>query len=706
MPEISDQLVKLFQRGELTGKQAIQLKNAYKANRFTSSQFAALSELERRSDFKTQMAQNRKEVFDEMASEIGPFKAFFTGAGKGFATVGRGLHLVDPAGEAEKTGMASLKEARPYTTGAGEIIGEAAPFVPLTVGTGGLGLAARTGISAGVGALEGGILAEGTDKDWKTGAMAGTAFGSLGEVGFSMLGSMGDKLFRKVMDKIPEGALLDATGKPTPELTAALKKAGMSFDDLVGDAMTLVGEAAPGTNMDQLVRKAMFGGEDIPISKGEMTRDFSQQYREQRLLESSAGEAAEPFRQFKLQQSEAIKSRLDDLLQGSPIREETGELIKDALTGRKKLLRTQKNELYKSVAEQTADKGGIPIFTKGLEEALPDARALKRLDRVSKGSIKDGLETLEEYGVIAPTKEGIDIEPLSIENFEEVRQALNMIMRNDQSGASKVAFKPVIDALDSELDEMVEVLGKEGLPANVLGTLKEARKTVRRLKTEYSPQSLVGRLVDTKKDGVTDIIEASKIYDKVSGRATPIEDIRKMMSSLGKSGDKGKEALGSIQTTTVMDLLDAGFGTQSRKISGQIVFNPIAFKKRIKTLGQDKLKVIFANNPEALMRINNIDRIAKELVPENLAVPKGSSSSLLDIATRLLGTKIPGGNMALSVMKSVADPITTDAAGRKAIKDVTPGVLDMRNLLEKQFPGIATALGIAATTGMEEAENE
>lgn len=697
----------------------------YKRGKLSPEKVTALKELEKRKllslpstqaeDIKSQMTQNRKEVFDEMLSEIGPIRSYLIGAGKGFKTVGHGavdligaasglplaksLGIEEP-GEDELEAERRLKEAHPFAYGAGEITGEAAPFVPVAMGTGGASLPARMAITGGTGALEGGIISRGQGKSGMAGAMAGGAFGAGAEILLPVVGRAGSRLFNKVMGRASRGALLDSAGRPTGELLDALDKAGMTFDDLVGDAQDVIAKATPGAKSEQVLRQAIAEGEGIPLSRGELTRDFGQQYREQRLLESAYSEAAEPFRQFKLQQSEAVKERLNSLFGREVSKEETGELIKDALIGRRKLLRTEKNALYKQVSDQTRDRGGIPIFTNDMKKILPDVGEWEDLAITAPQAMESLNRILTKYGILEPTEDmvqqGFKATPLTVENFERFRKTLNRIARGDTTDASKIAIDPILNALDNEMDEMVSVLGDEAIPKKALTALKEARKRVRTLKTEFDAQSISGKLIDIKRNGVDEVVEASKIYDKLSAKSMPVENIRKLVTSLGKSGEAGQQALGSLQISTILDLISAGFGTESRKISGVKVFNPIAFRKRAKLLGQDKLKAIFKGNPEALKSINNIETIAKDLIPENLAVPRGSSSSLLDLASRLLATKIPGGNMALSVLKGAAEPVAAASTTRKAIKNVTPEVVKIRGLLEQQFPGIASALGIAA----------
>jgi hypothetical protein len=216
----------------------------------------------------------------------------------------------------------------------------------------------------------------------------------------------------------------------------------------------------------------------------------------------------------------------------------------------------------------------------------------------------------------------------------------------------------------------------------------------------------VGKLVDVKKDGVTNIVEASKVYNKLSANSLPVEDVRKVVSSLRSAGDRGKQAIASMQSTTLLDLIDAGFSTQSRKIDGVPVFNPIAFKKRVEQLGQEKLKAIFANNPQALNRVNNIDRIATLITPAADATPKGSAPVLMDLMNKLgvisVSSKIPGGAL---LIEGVAG-LSQNAKTRRDVTNAVTQSIDVKrisNLLDETFPGIAAAIGVS-TASQEEPE--
>jgi len=653
----------------------------------------------------------KQTIVDELrkrAQDVGPFQAFLIGTGKGFTNIARGLGIVEPEDEIEKLGMEALRTERPYTTGAGEITGEAAPFlIPGTLAGKIASIPLRVGASGIVGGLEGGVVQRGKGEDVAKGVGIGASIGMGAEILFPVVGSLGSKIFQRVTGKAPKGALLDLSGKPTQEFQEALDSAGISYDELIEGATEMVKGQRPGAEPGQVSRAALFKQEGIPATKGEITKDFEQLSTEQRLLESPGEVASEPIRQFKLKQSESIKESLKKNIGFEPDKEETGQLIHDALTGRKKLLRTQKNALYTEAAEAAEDIGGIPLISDGIKDAIPDPDTLEDLAITSPQSIESLNKILTKYGLMEPTedmvKAGFEPTQLNIKNFERFRKTLNMIGRGDQSGAANVAIGPIKDALDLELDELARVIPSNKMPKEIFEKLKEARKTVRTLKTEFSPQSIVGKVIDTKKDGVTQITEASKIYDTISRKSQPVENVRKLVSSLTKSGDKGKQAISSLQASTILDLIDAGFGTESRKISGIKVFNPIAFKKRMKAIGIDKINTIFANERVILKSLGNIKKISSELIPPAGTQPKGSASVILDLANKLgiagLSTKIPGGALLIGALQKIADPVKKGITVSRALKS-DPDVINLSTMIERQLPGIASAMliPIAATT--------
>lgn len=658
------------------------------------------------------MSQARRDAIDEVASEIGPFQAFLIGAGKGFMDIGRGIGLADPESESDAQAMEALREQRPYTTGAGEIAGQAAPFVPMGLAGGAIpSLAGRTLAGAGLGAAEGGIIASGTDKDVLEGTGVGAAIGGGAEILFPVLGRLGRSLFRKVKGRAPKGAILDGAGRPTAELQSALDDAGLSFDDLTADAQAVLRNAEPGSNPQQMVRASQFAEEGIPMTKGQLTQNFEQIATEERLMSSTMDPNAAPFREFKLKQSEAIREALEKSVDLEQTSEETGNLIKDALMGRKSLLRTQKNDLYREALEAADSAETLPLMV-SMDEIIPDARTLRGLDRASKGSVSDVMDTLAEYGLADPSERLLkdpDFVPsaLTIQNFEEVNQILKGIARNDPSGATGNLVGRITTAIDDEVANLADSAQALNLSESVIKPLKQARQVVTELKSEFNPKALSGALVEVKRGSDEPVIYGSKVYDKLVSKASPIEGVRATMANLRRAGPKGEQAIGDLQSTTMLDLLEAGFGTKSRKIEGIPVFNPNAFQRRMERIGDEKLKAIFQTNPSTLQRLKNIEKISTSLIPPANATPKGSAPVLMDIMQRLgaagISTKVPGASLFFDKMADIAENYGTRKAVKEAMK-ADPDLAKVAYRLDREFPGIASALGIAGVSTVEEGD--
>jgi hypothetical protein len=655
----------------------------------------------------------RQKAFQDLASEIGLFKAFFIGAGQGFANVGRGLNLMDPPDPAETEGLNALHAQHPIAAGAGQMTGESAPFMlPGTAAGRITSLGKRALISGLVGGAEGAIVARGQGGDTTGGLAMGTGIGVATEVLFPVLSKLGRKVYQHVTGRVPRGALLDAAGNPTPEFQAALDQAGISMDELTADAVEIIKQQKLGANPEQVARRTVFEQEQVPMTKGELTKDFQQLSDEQKLLSSATDPHAEPFRQYKLDQSNAIQSRLRNFT-GTPSQEETGQLIQEALTGRKELLRTRKNDLYKEASEIAKSADEYLIFTDGIQEILPDRAEMRRLELLSRTPVNALEQLLVEFGIYTNKyavkgfeNAGGEITPLSLANFDTFRQALNRIKKTDKTQVTSDIITKIKGVLDTEMDEIAEVATPDSKVAEVVKRIKKARDTVTLRKVEFSEAALVGKIAGARPDGVTPIIEASKVYNKLAARSTPVEQIRKVTASLARTPE-GADTLASLQATTLLDLIDAGFGTESRKINGIKVFSPAAFKKRVKDIGWDKVQALFSNDPVMLRRIYAIDKIASELIPPSATAPKGEAPVLKDLIDRIgftaLAAKVPGGAFLLGAFDKMSEPIKQGLRVRKSVTP-EPDVADIRNMLERTFPGIASALGIAST--IKEVEDE
>lgn len=641
----------------------------------------------------------------QQAEEMSGLQKFGTSIGRGFYNIGRGVGLVDKATEEENLAYEQLRETAPKTTMIGEVVGETAPFAPLGVGLGAVkSLGARAAGAFGLGAAETGISARGREEsigEQVAKAGAGGAIASGLELGLPYIGRIGGAFIRRVKGRAPTGAVVDEAGRPSAELIDALQEQGLTYEDLISEARQQLSQAR-NVDVEQASRQALFKQEQIPASTGDITQKFENQAVEQRLLQSAYDPVAEEFRQFRLSQSEAIKENLKKILPFDDGGADTGNIIAEALSGRKSLLRSTKNDLYKQAGDQAKDLGGLPLFTDDIKKIIPDAADMEDLAITAPQSMKSIDQLLMQYGLKDPTEDmiqkGFTPRQLSVDNFERFRKSLNAIQRGDQTGAAKVVTEPLKRAIDEELVNLAENVGAKQLPDELIGALKQARQTTAQIKKEFSPQSFVGKLIDVKKDGVTPIIESSQVYSKIASKAQPVENVKKLMVSLRQSGDKGKAGIKSLQQSVLLDFIDAGFSTQSRKVDGIPIFNPTSFKKRVKSLGDEKLKEIFKDEPKILAKIKNIDKIAESLVPAGGAVPKGSAPIIMDALERLgmlsITQKIPGSSAFIEGFKQLSKSNQT----REQVKKAIEGSPELVKVIEQQYSGIAKALPVLSRT--------
>lgn len=669
---------------------------------------------------------NTPDPYKELAQDQGFFQTGAISIGRGLAKIGRALGLVEPETEAEKLAFEALGKERPFATTAGEMVGESLPFAAVPVGAI-PGTAAKIAAGAGLGALEGALIARGegrTVEDQVGSAAIGGGVSAGLEAISPVIGRIGGALFRRVTGRMPKGAMLTKAGRPTEELKQALLKTDLTFDDLADGAKDLIAKQAPRSDPGQVARVAQFKDLGIPATKGNVTQDFGQQAIEARLAESAVDPTATPLRQLMLEQSEGMTGNLDSLIEKSGVPKNIGDTMKDALSGRKALLRKQKNQLYKAAAQKAENVGGLPLPTQSLEQALPDQRTLSRLGRIQGSQSEAALDLMAEFGVDTSEdaiarieKNKIATTQLSLGNFDDFRSAMNQIERADQTGASSVIIGPIREALDNEADDFAGILSSSGVTdENILGPLKEARKTVRKLKTEFSPQAITGKLIDVKRDGVTPIIEASKVFDTVIGTNKPIELLERTVSSLVKSGSKGKRALGDLQAATLADLMEHAFKAQTRKIGGTKTFGTVAFNKRLAQIGDEKLKLIFKSDPGAFKQLKKLSKAAENLTPASGAGPKGSAMTIIDglisIASRtpLMGRVIGGVTtlMELGGNKSAIDKALRASPDLKQTASfINKNMPSFYDVVSSEFPEILKASAVpAALIATERKENK
>lgn len=544
----------------------------------------------------------------------------------------------------------------------------------------------------------------------------------LGDIGFKIAGPAGGAFGATLPTALLEGLGLVSLkklrlgkadfiqdGAPTAELKTALNKAGIKFEDLTPDQVTELTGARVGASAEEAARKARFEEQGIPFTKGDVAQDFNQLSKEQRLLSMVTDEASEPLRQLKFQQSEAFVRNTEQLVDSLGGAQDAGEILKGALDGRLKLLKKEKGELYRQFAETSPDLQNIPIITDTLVEAIPDKATTRRINRLVPTPAKALDDLLVEFGVDKSakkvdefTKAGDDITPLDIGNIDDFRQGINLIERTDQTGAIKNLTGPIKRALDAEANLVDDAARAAGITdESILAPLKKARETVRQIKTEFSPDALTGKLTKFKRDGVTPVIEASKAVDKVIGANVPIEHLERTLASLNKAGKDGKTAIKALQASVIFKALDDALGSPTRKTGGIETVGGNAFDKSLRKFGDDKLNLLFADDPATLKRLKGLQKTAKDITPPSAATPKGSAPIILDAIKRM--ERVPVAAALVKAVKFIVEAGGDERAVAKAMK-ANPSFRKSAKLIREDFPSLATALGLGKLSGDVEKE--
>lgn len=653
----------------------------------------------------------------ELAQETGHWKAGFIAGGRGLHKLGEAFGLADPESPAVTKAYEALNKDKPISTGFGEGVGEALPFLPAGLATGAIkAVVPRVVTSIGLGLTEGGAIAKSRDQDVLQGAGIGGAIAGGLEAAFPIIGRLGAALVKRATGKAATGALLDATGKPTKELADALEASGISFDDLTNKAVQTLKATEKGADPEQAAKLARLESLGAPATTGDITGDFAQQAREARLVESASDKLGDPLRKLRLEQSQAFESQLTSQIEKLGVADDVGESIKSALSGEKKLLTAEKNALYKQVAESSPDVKNAPVLTSSIADAIPSDDALSDLAiTAGEGAIEKVDDLLVKFGInrnaddverfTSKTFRGkpANIEPLNVGNLDRFRKSLNAI--DDPTGALSVYTQPIKNALDAEANLIDDALRAAGITDKaIMEPLKRARATVRQIKTEFSPESIAGRLIKVKRDGANPLVESSKVFNELMGANKAPELLERTIESLARS-PKGKRAIGDLQARTMVDLLESAFKAKSRKVGDNLLFGARAFNKRLEQIGDRRLQALFANKPDVLKKIRLIGETAESITPPSAAVPKGSASVLLDIADRAGITKImsttPTGAATIGFFKDMVE----SGANRQAVEAAMrgkPQVKQMATFIANEAPSLAAPLGISFLAAEEQ----
>jgi hypothetical protein len=674
-------------------------------------------------------------LFGDTAKEANPVQSFLRGARGELTETGLGIKqriedLVGTDKETERKNELMRRQAQqqtktdyPAITAAGQVAGTVAEFAPLAVtGAGAVPLLAEGAAYGVTRPQEKGYTA--ADVAMSTGgeALLSLVGGKVTQKLVDIAGPIAKRAYSKITGAQPKGELISATGEPSEELISALKSQGIEYDELLSGAgvfdqmKTLLRAQPVGVNPDQAVRAARYEALGITPTKSSVTQSFDDAMDSQVLRRQINDPEAAALREALANESEGFKGAVMKLAEetGDPDIVGVGETIRDAIKGRVKAQRLDKSDAYKRLAEESAKTGDqIAIPPNDIVDAWNSVKKIKRSQM--QGFHSDIKESLMRYGVIEPDdsftklvqKGEEEIAPLSANNFESLRQELNANI-NPQDPATSAILRPIISKLDESVDAAAE--GFKG--GEVLANLsKEARGKAREFKQEFDSKNMVSEILKTKA-GTFDTyqIRGQDIFNKLvkTSRKTPtFQQLDEVVTTLEKSGQKGQKAISDIQSATIMNLLaDATSQLSAKGMKGQ-QFSYTAFRKSLDGIGDKEMGIIFRNNPDGLMQLQELSKAAKDSQTFFDAIPKGSAADMQNMLTRSFGPLFETvgfakggfiGKLAAQALAEKAGERVSKSKLRKAVAREIKAKPEIRQELvkmSKQYPGVFEAIGIS-----------
>lgn len=431
----------------------------------------------------------------------------------------------------------------------------------------------------------------------------------------------------------PQGVKSKRFGKDKPQPAEALQQQ-ISQADLTPEAL-------------KRIRAAEEQG--VQLSRAQASQQFAASDAEQTLLKSISPEG-EQARQFAEQQQTQLKDAADAFTQkfgGSgrfkealgETAEDTargkGELVQDVLLERKELGQKEVSELY-TLAGETAGEA-LPLNNTSIVEIADDIIVNRPITpEVEKsintamakfGLIGDSVEqsTRNKFKVMdgdqAITISG-DVTPLTLNNAEDFRKALNKAVGADQTGSAK--------AVVGELDKQIATVIDQGVEGGRTTAFKTAREAAKQQIQTFKAKDVIEDLTGFKRGTSTPKVDPETVINKIVKGDKAVTNIRKIKQILLENPtDQSKRAWRSIQAEMIGDILGQAINKQTLEISGARLNTAIS-KVKPEALRELLGKKQFAE----LKRLQSVIGDAT-IPPPGTTNPSGTFTKFLNITERL-----------------------------------------------------------------------
>lgn len=608
----------------------------------------------------------------QLLESISPAEAALIGAGRGLMTIARGVGLAEKETPSQKARFEELRQTSPISTTGGEILGESAPFLVPATGLAGVGgRVAQVAGTTALGATEAGLISRGKGEDVGqqlfSAGIGGTVAGAL-EVAIPVLGRIGGKLVRKVLGKAPDGAVIDATGKPSQEFTKALQESGQSYDDIIREAQDELSKKA--VDPKQAARKAFLKSQGIDPTQAQISRNAADFQAQQ-----EAAKTSNRVRDALERQEALLTTRFDNAIleTGGDAASPTSAVV-DALTEKATVLDQNISDLYRAARDVIpADKN---VKFDRLANTL---RKLAPSDRRAGGNISAIVGDMQAKGILDDNMKVVGRVDVNV--AEDLRKLTNELY-DEKNPFGNMLLRKVKDKLD---DDVFTAAGDD--------FYKEARKAKADFENELSRAKI--SKFDLRKDNlVRDVLEnkidPDQLVDKVVFAKRWRPDDLKQLKDYITTDEAGKKAFDDMRAE-VLDKIKNNSFIGPVDESGIQALSRDKLQKSINSIGEKKLDILF--NPKEVKFLKDMLNVAKLREPvRGTAMGRGPSAQAIGRLESALKSN--------PILRALMDTVSFDTQGRAVLKARPTPIKQALQLPAGR--GALTAPAVAATQQEEE----
>ena len=594
------------------------------------------------------------EMIDEMS---GP-ERFLVSMGKGFSDIGQAAGLGGKMGIPENTAEEeeSFKKLKDVSSSAiaGEIVGEALPFVPAGLGAAGISsLPLRTAATAVVGGLEGAAIPAGQAKGAENilaGAALGAVIGGGAELALPLVNRAGRKLIKKVFGKTADAVTPE--GKITQEFADALDQSNTKIDDFM-DVVDLekAADEVPGAADDIVAnanREKAFKDLDLDLTEAERTRDTGLFVKQQDAFREP-GKVKDLIEKREYQLDELIGTAQKQARAGATA---TDNPI-DAVVNKSQYLDDEINSLYK-VARERVGEGKVIKFDKTAERL----KSLAPRNTRSEGTVKALRDEMVAMGVL--NKKFKPTGKITAQQAEELRIVSNSLFE----GANPVA-KGVIKEFKNALDD--DVFRATG--DDVFKSARQAKTNFERGLTKDKLHKFDTNKVSLVRDMLNNKVAPEDFFDRAVKAKSRYKaaDLKELKGYLHEGTEDqiqaGMASWNNVRGDALRHIADTAFtGAETRL--GTKSLSRAKYSQALKSIGNEKLDILFSKNEQQLL--NKIAKVAalKE-PPPGTFTGSGPSSPAIKLAERALAGKL--GIIYGAISDTLIKPLRENATEKQVL---------------------------------------